>query len=209
MPPRRRARSTSRAGRWAGAKQFRPSKVEVEPLADEPAKGAEAHRPEPNDLGGGGRKRAVDLEGHAAIFLADAAGEEERDVDVAEAPRGESEDATRRRVEPLRVVDRHDNATLGCHIGQDAGQTEPQRSAFGWPFGLPEQKRTLERATLRHRKRLDDRIESPEEVSKGYKPQSGFRAGHRADERHATALSRAFDRFAPESRLADPSLALE
>ncbi len=121
-----------------------------------------------------------------------------------EAPEHEPERVARRRVKPLRVVDR-DNRRLTQRQTRDSGE---RPTGQGDPIQLIRRigapKRGLERAALRRRKRREQRLrDGLHEIRERDEREPGLRLGGPADQDAKRPRARRSYSGAPDRRLAD------
>jgi hypothetical protein len=125
--------------------------------------------------------------------------------------RGKRERVARRRVEPLRVLDRHDDASGRRELPERRQQRHADRPDIRRPVVvLLAEERDGERASLRcrqSREHLFDRL--PEQVAEAHEAERRFGL-RRAARQHPVSASLGFsDGGLPQGRLADPRLALD
>ena len=178
--------------------QQRSRHAQPEPLGQQPARGAEAERPdlEPHRV-----ERALE---HRAP--AGAPREQERDRLAGQPPGGERERLGRLHVEPRDVVDRDDDRAVGGDGAQQVQQPERDRAwlrRLGRTLGA--QQRDLQRRALRGRQRSQlALVDAGAQVTQRGERQPRLGAARPRHEHAHPALARVLDAGLPERRLADP-----
>ena len=125
----------------------------AEPVLDDPVHREKVERPDldAQDLLGG--KRLLE----PFVGVTGTARQQKRDRLVAKPAEGELQRGHRRAVEPLRVVDRHEQRPLGRKGTKRVQQARADRPPVGAPSPRAlEQERRLERAPLGRRQLADD-----------------------------------------------------
>jgi len=124
-------------------------KREGEPLVQKTVERAEAQRPQAKLLEALGGERSLHRERRRS-GLPCPPGEQDADRKVLQAPDREAENARRRRIEPLNVVDGEDEGAARRQQAKSAREREPD-GALVWRERdhLLEEERDLERAPLR------------------------------------------------------------
>ena len=190
------------------AEQGLARKGPVEPVAQESMERADTERP---DRQTPDRVRADRPLESRHCSLGAAGGEEQKHRARTEPAQGERERVRRRGVEPLEIVDRHEQRPVfGEHLQRAAG-CDPERARIDPIVGrLLEEERDLERAPPRSGKRGQDVVENVlEQIAEAQvrEPALGLRRPRREDA-HPPRVG-VLDAGKPERRLPDAGLTLE
>ena len=123
---------------------------------------------------------------------------------------GELERAQRRAVEPLHVVDGHDDRALGGKGLEEAEEAHGRRPRVRLPVGLGAQQRDVEGASLRRGQVvLQLGVRLCDEIGQRRVGERRLRLGGPRDEDAEPPPGGAGKRLAPDRRLADAGLAVE
>ena len=157
--------------------------------------------------------RAVSSSTRDLIARLRASREEEADRFVAQSPGGECEGIGRRWIEPLRVVDRHDQRRVLGEHPEGTEHAERDRPALqpSRPRSRPAaQQRDLEGLALRVGKPPERRVwHVSEEITEHGERQRDLGLDRPAREHLQSPLTGVGDALPPERRLPDPGLTLD
>jgi hypothetical protein len=192
-------------GRLDDSTQHLPLQGQPEALREHPANRAEAQWTDGEPDSATTLECALEHPGRPR-----APGEQEDGLTGVESPRGERERVRRRPVEPLHVVDGHDDRTLARQCAQDVEQREPDRVRLRSAVRILAEERRFECASLRCRQTFQPiEFDAVQQIDQAAERQLGVGAARSHREDATSPRSTAVEPGLPQGRLAYPRSADE
>ena len=200
------------AGELLQAHQRRARCVEAEPSHEQLVDPAEAEGPDADPQDPLVAEHPLELQRRGPSGFEPTRGQDQDGL-VPEPAQGEPQSCRRRGVNPLQVVDGHEEWGAGGDQAEHRQRRDADRPLVDRPspgVTVAPQERDLQDAPLRFRQRrqgvVDHQVEKVTERREG---EPGLRAGRRARQCLPASLGRSIERSAPERGLPYPRLALE
>jgi hypothetical protein len=165
---------------------------------------ADAERPDSNAVDPVGVEGGLD--DRCRLARVEPPRPEQQHARVRQPPKREPERARRRGVEPLEIVDRHDEPVVGEQL-QGVADRDPERPRIDrTAVGVLDQERDLECPALRRRERGQHVVEhSVEKIAEAGVRKAALRLGRaRGEQRNATPAREPPDGGAPECDFRSP-----
>lgn len=188
----------------------RPRQDDVEPILDEVVHGTEAQRAKVDPPYTLLREPPLELD-RRPLGTVEPQGKEHAYGLVAQPPNRELEREEGRSVEPLKIVNRDNQAAIASRVPQCTENREGDRRLIGRaPLRVGSEQRRLERLTLRRRKLGEAVIEHRvEEIGESRVRQLRFCLGGPRGKHGIATRLQLFHDCAPDGRLPNPGIALE
>ena len=186
-----------------------PAKRDAEALAEQTVRRPHAQRAERQPRQTLLRKRTLEPERNRLRAVA-AARDENRGRRRRKPPKRKPEHGRRRRIEPLRIIDRHEQG-LASFLSEQLEHCERDRPLVrSRSLGVVQQQRCRKRPALRRRQRRQPlRQHGPQQVGKRSEREGRLGARRTARENGKTAITRLRHRGLEQRRLPDPRLAVQ